>query len=50
MTLPIILALADGSEDERASIASALGDADATDDQVAVVVAILDKHKTLTHP
>ena len=47
MTLPIILALADGSADERATIAAALGDADATAEQVAEVVAIMERHKTL---
>lgn len=48
MTLPIILALAEGSEAERATIGAALGDADATADQVADVVAILNRHKTLS--
>jgi octaprenyl-diphosphate synthase len=47
MTLPIILALAEGNEAERATITSALGDADATAEQVAEVVAILERHKTL---
>ncbi|KKC41222.1 polyprenyl synthetase [Devosia epidermidihirudinis] len=48
MTLPIILALSEGSEAERATIAAALGKMDATDAQVAEVVAILEAHKTLT--
>jgi octaprenyl-diphosphate synthase len=47
MTLPIILALADGSEAERATITSALGDMNATDEQVAAVVAIMERHRTL---
>jgi octaprenyl-diphosphate synthase len=47
MTLPIILALADGSEAERAIITAALGDAQASAEQVADVVAILERHKTL---
>jgi octaprenyl-diphosphate synthase len=47
MTLPIILALADGSEAERATITAALGDAQATADQVAAVVAIMERHKAL---
>jgi len=47
MTLPVILALAEGSEAERATIAAALGDADATAEQVADVVAIMERHKTL---
>lgn len=47
MTLPVILALADGSETERAIITTALGDAEATAEQVAAVVAIMERHKTL---
>lgn len=47
MTLPVILALADGAEDERAVISKALGDANATAEQVAAVVAIMERHKTL---
>jgi octaprenyl-diphosphate synthase len=47
MTLPIILALSEGSEAERATISSALGDANATAEQVNSVVAILEHHKTL---
>jgi octaprenyl-diphosphate synthase len=47
MTLPIILALAEGNEAERATVTSALGDADATAEQVAEVVAIMERHKTL---
>ncbi|HEY4201096.1 MAG TPA: polyprenyl synthetase family protein [Devosiaceae bacterium] len=48
MTLPIILALADGSAAERETIAAALGDAEASDAQLAQVVSILDRHKTLS--
>ncbi|MBU1307626.1 MAG: polyprenyl synthetase family protein [Alphaproteobacteria bacterium] len=47
MTLPVILALTDGSEAERATIAAALGDPDATQDQVTAVVAIMERHNTL---
>ncbi|UJW87862.1 polyprenyl synthetase family protein [Devosia sp. SL43] len=47
MTLPVILALAEGSADEREIISSALGDAEASDEQVAAVVAIMERHKTL---
>jgi octaprenyl-diphosphate synthase len=47
MTLPVILALAEGSEAERATITTALGDAEATDAQVADVVAIMERHQTL---
>lgn len=47
MTLPVILALAEGSDAERAIITTALGDADATAEQVAAVVAILEHHKVL---
>jgi len=48
MTLPVILALADGSEREKQTIADALGDAEASDEQVASVVAIMEHHKTLS--
>ena len=48
MTLPVILALTDGSSDEREIITAALGDAEATDEQVAEVVAIMERHKTLS--
>lgn len=47
MTLPIILALSEGSEAERATISAALGDMNASAEQVAAVVAILEGHKTL---
>lgn len=47
MTLPIILALAEGSQAERETIATALGDAEATAEQVADVVAILNRLETL---
>ena len=47
MTLPVILALADGSEAERSVITTALGDAEASAEQVAAVVAIMERHKTL---
>jgi len=47
MTLPVILALAEGSEAERATITTALGDAEASDAQVADVVAIMERHQTL---
>lgn len=47
MTLPVILALAEGSDEERSTIGKALGDAEATAEQVAEVVAILERHKTL---
>ena len=48
MTLPVILALAEGSEREKQTIADALGDAEASDEQVASVVAIMEHHKTLS--
>jgi octaprenyl-diphosphate synthase len=47
MTLPVILALADASEAERAVITGALGDAQASDEQVRNVVAIMERHDTL---
>jgi octaprenyl-diphosphate synthase len=47
MTLPVILALAEGTTDEREIISSALGDANASDEQVAAVVAIMERYKTL---
>lgn len=47
MTLPIILALAEGTVAEREIITAALGDAEATAAQVADVVAILDRLNTL---
>ncbi|WP_323016021.1 polyprenyl synthetase family protein [Devosia sp.] len=48
MTLPIILALAEGSEAEKASIAKALGDAEASSEQVAEVVAIMERYGALS--
>jgi octaprenyl-diphosphate synthase len=48
MTLPVILALAEGSTDERETISTALGDAEATDEQVAAVVEIMERYKTLS--
>ena len=47
MTLPIILALAEGSPAERETIAAALGKMDATAEQVAAVMAIIGRHQTL---
>jgi octaprenyl-diphosphate synthase len=47
MTLPVIMALAEGNEAERATISKALGDADATSEQVAEVVAIMERYETL---
>jgi octaprenyl-diphosphate synthase len=47
MTLPVILALAEGTEAERAAITAALGDPEASAEQVADVVAIMERHKVL---
>ena len=47
MTLPIILALAEGTPAERDIITSALGVADASDEQVQAVVVVMERHKTL---
>ena len=47
MTLPVILALAEGSEAERAIIAGALGKVDASELEVSQVVAIFNRHNTL---
>ncbi|MBN9335247.1 polyprenyl synthetase family protein [Devosia sp.] len=47
MTLPVILALAEGSEAERGIIASTLGKADASELEVSQVVAIFNRHDTL---
>lgn len=47
MTLPIILALAECTVDERLTISTALGDAEATGEQVAAVVKIMERYKTL---
>jgi octaprenyl-diphosphate synthase len=49
MTLPVILALAVASQTERAVITRALGDAQASDEQVHSVVAIMERHGTLAH-
>ncbi|WEK06791.1 MAG: polyprenyl synthetase family protein [Candidatus Devosia phytovorans] len=48
MTLPVILALSEGSEAEKAVVTKALGDPEATTEQVADVVAIMERHKTLS--
>ena len=48
MTLPIILALAEGTPAEREIITSALGVADASDEQVHAVVAVMERYKTLS--
>ncbi|WP_244445760.1 polyprenyl synthetase family protein [Devosia sp. LC5] len=47
MTLPVILALADGNAAERAVIAAALGNAEASTEDVAAVVAIMERHGAL---
>lgn len=47
MTLPVILALEQASEIERALIASALGNIEATDLEVHQVVAIFNRYETL---
>lgn len=47
MTLPVIIALAEGSEAERAIIAKALGNAEASDLEVQQVVAIFGRHNAL---
>lgn len=47
MTLPVILALAEGNTAEQSIITTALGDAEASEDQVGAVVAILERHNTL---
>jgi octaprenyl-diphosphate synthase len=47
MTLPVILALQAATESERAIIASALGNAEATDLEVHQVVAIFNRYGTL---
>ncbi|WDR06517.1 polyprenyl synthetase family protein [Devosia rhodophyticola] len=48
MTLPVILALADGSKAEQDLITAALGDAEASDATVVQIVEILERHETLT--
>lgn len=47
MTLPVILALAEGSEAERAVISGALGNAEASAEEVAAVVAIMERYRAL---
>ena len=47
MTLPIILALAEGTEAERSTIATALGNPEASAEQVDAVVAILNRIEAL---
>ena len=47
MTLPVILALAEGTDDEREAITNALGNAEASAAQVADVVAIMERYRTL---
>jgi octaprenyl-diphosphate synthase len=47
MTLPVILALTEGDDTERATISNALGDPQASDAQVAEIVAIFESHNTL---
>jgi octaprenyl-diphosphate synthase len=47
MTLPVILALAEGSEAEKAIIAGALGKVDASELEVSQVVAIFNRYNTL---
>ncbi|MEO5807148.1 polyprenyl synthetase family protein [Devosia sp.] len=47
MTLPVILALAEGNEAEQKIITSALGDAEASDEQVRAVVTIMERYNTL---
>jgi octaprenyl-diphosphate synthase len=48
MTLPVILALAEANPAEREIIASSLGRADANETTLAQVVAIMNRHRTLT--
>jgi octaprenyl-diphosphate synthase len=48
MTLPLILALQSASDSERALITGALGKADASELEVHQVVAIFERHGTLT--
>ena len=48
MTLPVILALAEGTEAEQAVISDALGQPDASDIQVREVVTIMERYKTLS--
>lgn len=48
MTLPVILALAEGDEAEKSVIAGTLGNSDASAEDVADVVAIMNRHATLS--
>jgi octaprenyl-diphosphate synthase len=48
MTLPVILALAESNPAEREIISSSLGRADANDTVLQQVVAIMNRHRTLT--
>jgi octaprenyl-diphosphate synthase len=48
MTLPVILALAEGNPAEREIVGSALGNPETPDGVLAQVVAILNRHNTLT--
>jgi octaprenyl-diphosphate synthase len=48
MTLPVILALREGTSAEREAIVSALGKTDASDGALGAVVTILEKHGTLS--
>ncbi|HHY50591.1 MAG TPA: polyprenyl synthetase family protein [Alphaproteobacteria bacterium] len=48
MTLPVILALADGNPAEREIISSSLGRADANEAMLQQVVAIMNRHHTLS--
>jgi octaprenyl-diphosphate synthase len=48
MTLPVILALQSATESERSVISLALGNMDASDLEVAQVVAIFNRYDTLT--
>jgi octaprenyl-diphosphate synthase len=47
MTLPVILALASGTAEEKAAIASALGNPEAGDTEVEAVLAIFNRYGTL---
>ena len=47
MTLPVILALQAASAAEREIVVAALGNAEASDDALAAVVGVFNRHKTL---
>jgi len=47
MTLPVILALADGNPQEREIITASLGKPDASDSALAQVVAIMNRYNAL---